>query len=171
MWRSPQFPTADLVTFTFLQCLSSIKSPMNWNFLKLVSVSRVLDKRFGISYDTAQKMKFSITDFFCKCDQIRSCLQIWLHLLKKSLTESFIFLCSMSKSQINFDFLSSVVLWKPLFLSYSPSCNLTPPVSQVLIGQHLIFCSLTSSPCCNSPRKCTPVKYKEMQKAGFPTVT
>ena len=34
---------------------------------------------------TAQKMKFSIKDFFSKCDQIRRKLQIWSHLLKKSL--------------------------------------------------------------------------------------
>ena len=33
-------------------------------------------------------MKFSIKDFFSKCDQIRSFLQ---HLLKKSLMENFIF--------------------------------------------------------------------------------
>ena len=32
---------------------------------------------------TAQKMKFSIKDFFSKCDQIRSFLRIWSHLLKK----------------------------------------------------------------------------------------
>ena len=40
---------------------------------------------------TAQKMKFSIKDFFSKCDQIRSLLRIWPHLLKKSLMENFIF--------------------------------------------------------------------------------
>ena len=40
---------------------------------------------------TAQKMKFSITDFFSKCDQIRRCLWIWSHLLKKSVMENFIF--------------------------------------------------------------------------------
>ena len=32
---------------------------------------------------TAQKMKFSIKDFFSTCDQIRSFLRIWSHLLKK----------------------------------------------------------------------------------------
>ena len=41
--------------------------------------------------NTAQKMKFSIKDFFSKCDQIRKKLQIWSHLLKKSLMENFIF--------------------------------------------------------------------------------
>ena len=32
-----------------------------------------------------KKMKFSIKDFFSKCDQIRRRLRIWSHLLKKSL--------------------------------------------------------------------------------------
>ena len=40
---------------------------------------------------TAQKMKFFIKDFFSKCEQIRSLLRIWSHLLKKSLMENFIF--------------------------------------------------------------------------------
>ena len=41
--------------------------------------------------ETAQKMKLSIRDCFSKCDQIRWKLRIWSHLLKKSLTENFIF--------------------------------------------------------------------------------
>ena len=40
---------------------------------------------------STQKMKFSIKDFSCKCDQIRSFLQIWSDLPKKSLMENFIF--------------------------------------------------------------------------------
>ena len=36
-------------------------------------------------------MKVSIKDFFSKCDQIRSFLWIWSHLLKKSVMENFIF--------------------------------------------------------------------------------
>ena len=43
------------------------------------------------SHNTAQKMKFSIKDFFSKFNQIRRFLRIWLHLLKKSLMENFIF--------------------------------------------------------------------------------
>ena len=39
-------------------------------------------------------MKFSIKDFFSKFDQTRSFLRIWSYLLKKSLMENFIFLCS-----------------------------------------------------------------------------
>ena len=41
-----------------------------------------------------KKMKFSIKDFFSKCDEIRSFLRIWSHLLKKSFMEIFIF-CAM----------------------------------------------------------------------------
>ena len=40
---------------------------------------------------TAEKRKFSIKDFFSNYNQIRSFLQVWLHLLKKSLMENFIF--------------------------------------------------------------------------------
>ena len=36
-------------------------------------------------------MKFSIKNFFSKYDEIRRKLQIWSHLLKKSLMENFIF--------------------------------------------------------------------------------
>ena len=37
-------------------------------------------------------MKFSIEDFFNKCDQICKKLRVWSHLLEKSLIENFIFL-------------------------------------------------------------------------------
>ena len=46
----------------------------------------------------AQKIKFSIKDFFSKCDQIRRELWIWSHLLKKSLMENFI-LCAVRRIQ------------------------------------------------------------------------
>ena len=41
--------------------------------------------------DTAQQRKFSIKDFFSKCDQIRRNPRIWSHLLKKILLENSIF--------------------------------------------------------------------------------
>ena len=44
-----------------------------------------------IAQPIAQKMKFSIIYFLSKCDQIRSFLRIWSHLLKKYLMENFIF--------------------------------------------------------------------------------
>ena len=54
--------------------------------LKILTTSA----RFSFFY-TAQKMKFSIKDFFSKCDRIRRKLQIWSNLLTKSLMENFIF--------------------------------------------------------------------------------
>ena len=54
---------------------------------------------FQFSYkDTAQKMKFSIKDFFSECDQIRRKLRIWSHLLKNYLMESFIF-CAVTNTR------------------------------------------------------------------------
>ena len=54
------------------------------------------------------KMKFSIKDFFSKCDQVRSFLWIWSHLLKKSLMENFIFYAVKSEQNVAqfLDFLS-----------------------------------------------------------------
>ena len=43
---------------------------------------------------TAQWMKFSIKNFSSKCDQIKSAVVNLVTLLKKSLMEKFIFLCS-----------------------------------------------------------------------------
>ena len=57
------------------------------------------DETKNLEWHTAQKLKFSIKDFFSKCDQIRNKLRICSHLLKKSLMESFIFcaVCSVKK--------------------------------------------------------------------------
>ena len=60
----------------------------------VLDVDRVLNTRLVI---TTQKMKFSITDFFSKCDQIRSFLRSWSCLSKKSLMENFIFCAVNSK--------------------------------------------------------------------------
>ena len=54
-----------------------------------------------------------------------------------------------------------------LIVTYSSSDNLAPPISQVMIGRHLTFCSMTSPTCCNSSLKCTPAKCKARQKVGF----
>ena len=42
-------------------------------------------------------MMFSIKNFFSKFDQVRRKLQIWSHLLKKSLMENFIF-CAVEET-------------------------------------------------------------------------
>ena len=55
-----------------------------------LSITRVLDITWYTSC-IVQKMNFSIKDFLSKCDQILRKLQIWSHLLKKSLIKIFIF--------------------------------------------------------------------------------
>ena len=59
--------------------------------MRLINYSYCDKREKRLTHLTAQKMKFSITDFFSKCDQIRSFLQIWSHLLKKSVMENFNF--------------------------------------------------------------------------------
>ena len=92
MWPNPQ-ETADLVTFT--------EEILNRKLLlRSVVFYDILDYIFKESnFDTGQKMKFPIKDFFSKCDQIRSFLRIWSHLLKKSRMENFIFFvqCDFTK--------------------------------------------------------------------------
>ena len=61
--------------------------------------SNMIDVFFN---STAQQMKFSIKDFLSKCDQIRRKLRIWLHLLKKSLMENFIFCAVIGARAQNF---------------------------------------------------------------------
>ena len=46
---------------------------------------------------TAQKIKFSIKDFFSKYHQIRRKLRIWSYLLNKSLMENFFFCAVVQK--------------------------------------------------------------------------
>ena len=55
---------------------------------------------------TAQKMKSSIKEFFSKCDQAHSFLQIWSHLLKTSLMKNFIF-CAVSAETVRFHKISA----------------------------------------------------------------
>ena len=61
----------------------------------------------------AQKMKFSIKDFFSKCDQIL--MRIWSHLLKKSLMENFIF-CAVS-----------FVKWSAVHFIFFKQSQILPP--------------------------------------------
>ena len=55
-----------------------------------------------LTLDTSQKIKFSIKDFFSKCDQIRRKLEIWSNLWKKSLMENRIF-CAVREFSCNED--------------------------------------------------------------------
>ena len=64
--------------------------------MNIVYISKKIKISISVITNTAQKIKFSIKNFFSKCDQIRRKLRIWSHLLKKSLMENFIF-CAVKK--------------------------------------------------------------------------
>ena len=60
-----------------------------------------------------QTVKFSIEDFFSKCDQIRRNLWIYSHWLKKSLMENFILVqCLLLQVSSNFASESIEIKWK-----------------------------------------------------------
>ena len=65
----------------------------------------------------AQKMTFSSKGFLTKCDQIRSSLLIWSHLLRKSLMENVIFFASFKSIflQLGDSFLITVNLLRKTF--------------------------------------------------------
>ena len=63
-------------------------------------------------------MKFSVKDFFSKCDQIRRKLQIWSHLLMKSLMENFIF------CEVNFISVMMKKIWSYIYWDLNHGQNL-----------------------------------------------
>ena len=84
---------------------------------------------------TAQKMKFSIKDFFCKCDQIRSFLRIWSHLLKKSLMKNFIF-CTM----VFLKFSGTYCRRKQIYIGYMKHLNMeTKKIGEALKKLKIFF--------------------------------
>ena len=55
-------------------------------------LSKILRLRYlRACYTLHKKIKVSIKDFCSKCDPFPNLLQLWSHLLKKSLMENFIF--------------------------------------------------------------------------------
>ena len=81
-WLLPH-QTTNLASLNYMQKLLKTFKRCPGLFL---SILHTLNSR-----SNAQKMKFSIKDFFNKCDQMRSFLRIWSHLLKKSSMKNFFF--------------------------------------------------------------------------------
>ena len=88
---------------------------------------------------TAQKMKFSTNDSFSKCDQTRSFLRIWSHLLKKSLMENFIF-CAVSRSNSIFILLIENFLQeKNVITKCAGTKKKTKSLITVALVNHMIY--------------------------------
>ena len=69
-----------LFYFFFVSVLFFYTNPLYKN----LKAQKILKIRNFLRIITAKNMKFSIKDFLSNCDQIRSFLPIWPHLLKKS---------------------------------------------------------------------------------------
>ena len=61
--------------------------------------------------DHFKKMKFSIKDFSCKCDQIRRKLRIWSNFLKKYLMENFFFCVADAIKKVTYNFNSNLYIF------------------------------------------------------------
>ena len=83
---------------------------------------------------TAQKIKFSVNNYFIKCDQIRRKLQIWSYLLTQSLMENFAFY-AVQQTDPNREFLAS----KRQLLYDICTINLLSTLSPPQVRQTAIF--------------------------------
>ena len=80
-----------------LICDSKLKTLLKMNSFSVLRLFSKFELAYIINFkfsepaltSTAQKLKFSIKDFFSKYDQICHFLRIWSHLVKKSLVENF----------------------------------------------------------------------------------
>ena len=94
--------------------------------------------RSSITQARCKKKKISIKNFFSKYNKIRRKLRIYLHLLKKSLMENFIFLCSgRVQYKTNSQFKAFLWLWPT-----TTSWNIWLPVTEELLSQ----CVTTGGP-------------------------
>ena len=83
-----------LTLFRQNQIKQSYSASLTYQNSLLVTYATCTNTQHFIAFKiciTAQKMKFSIKDFFSKCDQIGRKLRIWRRLLKKPVLENFIF--------------------------------------------------------------------------------
>ena len=86
---------------------------------------------------TSQKIKFSVKDYFSKCDQIRRKLQIWSHLLKQSFMENFAFYV-VWRPDPNREFLASKRKLLYYVCTVNPLCTCFP----AQVRQTAIFLAL-----------------------------
>ena len=84
------------ILLSLTTCIQGLRTSKNilvenpQNLLSNFSVDT--DELTLLDFHSVQKMKFSIKNFFSKCDEISSFPQTWSHLWEKSLREIFIFL-------------------------------------------------------------------------------
>ena len=115
--RYPRIAHVTLLILDFTVCFSIKKDIL---LRKLITYFLYLNLSINIVIRlkcTAQKINFFISDFFSLCDQVLSFLQIWSHLLKKSLMKSFIF-CGVKQHPF---FVDNLLTSLSVFLVFSTS--------------------------------------------------
>ena len=114
----------------------------------LVSIPFFLPANF-----IAQKVKFSIKDFFSKCYQIRRRIWIWSHLLRKILNAKLHFLCSVylakEKSTLKFFKSKLTYLVKTDFLYIKMLILMSILVCHRYFNMTRIFCVSNTQTVCN----------------------
>ena len=110
----------------FESCWCHLLLRFYWYFL-LFWDPKVI-RKFKNAFNIAQKMKFCIKDFFIKCDQIRSFLQICSYLLKKPFMENLIF-CVVYQSLY---FLKCNWYQPILLFSLNTSCKIFKELKKIL---------------------------------------
>ena len=90
------------VQHTVLSMALALRRDTSESYLLAIVPYKYLWKKICLLklYVTAQKMKFSVKDFFSNVTKSAVSLRIWTHLLKKSLVESFNF-CTVLQYHFN----------------------------------------------------------------------
>ena len=88
-------------------------------------------------------MKFSIKDFFHKCDQTRNFLRIWSHLLKKSLMEKFIF-CAVLLQNITRNIIRDIYINESRIYSMKHSLREKCPNTELFLVRNFLYSGLNT---------------------------
>ena len=101
IWNEPMLVTGtryqqfiDGISISFVGKYRLTWAERNWPRLKMLEQFKWWNSCYYKSLQTpfkGQAALLQLKDFLSKCDQIRSFLRIWSHLLKKSLMKNFIF--------------------------------------------------------------------------------
>ena len=148
-----------IAQFFYLYCLVKIPCPYHISFCRFrqlyISKTQIFRNLTALS---AQKMKFPVKDRISNCEKIRSYLQIYSHLLQKSLMKNFIFgekICSF----IHFTFNKEILNGKLYFLC-SDSAGISTNICRVYRGNNPKFVTSAVS---NKILNKTPPHHQDFQ--------
>ena len=118
------------IRFSYIQPWARLHWAFLVNLQIFIKVSAILSaKGFPFATPTLQKMKFSIKEFFSKCNQIRSFLRIWS--LTEEILNGKLFLCSVP-----------AVKWRPFPFVAMHIKNAFPLANTVKVMKYGVILSL-----------------------------